>query len=102
MRKKIFLLLGIIGLFLLTSLVLHLAYGSSYPFLAGEDCWVPDGSGGWQAHGHPDGPAPMVLSTNIPFNLQYLPIFFAGFAADFVHVYAVAAQAGWSDTDSPT
>ena len=75
MRKKIFLLLGIIGLYLLTSLTLSLVYGPSCPFLAGEDCWIPDGSGGWQAHGHPDGPAPAELSTNIPFILQYLPIF---------------------------
>jgi hypothetical protein len=75
MGKKIYLLLGIVGLFLLTSLVLNLVYGPSYPFLAGEDCWIPDGNGGWLSHGHPDDPAPIVSSTNIPFILQYLPIF---------------------------
>lgn len=75
MRKKIFLLMGIVGLFLLTSLALYLVYGHSYPFLAGEDCWMPDGAGGWWAHGHPADPAPAEHSTNVPLILQYLPIF---------------------------
>ena len=75
MRKKIFLLLGLIGLYLLASLGLYLVYGPSCPFLAGEDCWIPDGTGGWLAHGHPDDPSPTVSSTNVPIILQYMPIF---------------------------
>lgn len=75
MRKKIFLLMGIVGLFLLTSLAVHLVYGHSYPFLGGEDCWIPDGAGGWLAHGHPADPAPAERSINVPLILQYLPIF---------------------------
>ncbi|MCX6834136.1 MAG: hypothetical protein NTW07_03215, partial [candidate division Zixibacteria bacterium] len=45
------------------------------PFLAGEDCWMPDGAGGWLAHGHPADPAPAERSINVPLILQYLPIF---------------------------
>jgi hypothetical protein len=74
MRKKVYLLLGIIGLYLISSFCLSLVYGPSFHFLSGEDCWVPDGAGGWIAHGHPSDPEPTQPSTNIHFILQYLPI----------------------------
>ena len=75
MHKKVYLLLGILGIYLITSLCLHLVFGPSFHFLSGEDSWVPDGAGGWLAHGHPPDPRPQEPSTNFHFILQYLPIF---------------------------
>jgi len=75
MRNKLILLVAIIALFLATSLALHLIYGPSFPFLAGEDCWMPDGAGGWRAHGHPSDPPPDQLSVAVPLLLNYVPIF---------------------------
>jgi len=74
-RKKLFLILGIVVLHLATSFCLSMVYGPSFHFLSGEDCWLPDGAGGWIAHGHPADPQPQQPSTNIHFILQYLPIF---------------------------
>jgi hypothetical protein len=78
MRKTLILLAGIIALYLATSLVLNLVYGPSLPFLSGEDCWMPDGQGGWLAHGHPSDPPPSEPSVNVPLLLSYLPIFLPG------------------------
>ena len=75
MRNRLFLLLGIIALYLLTSFALHAIYGPSYPFLAGEDRWVPDEHGGWHAHGSPAEPQPTEPSVEVPILLHYLPIF---------------------------
>ena len=75
MKKMGFLLCGVVVLFLGLSLALHLTYGSSYPFLAGEDCWQPDGSGGWMKHGSPADPAPSEPSVEVPLLLNYVPIF---------------------------
>jgi len=75
MRNKLILLVAIIALYLVTSLALHLIYGPSFPFLAGEDCWMPDGAGGWRAHGHPSDPPPDQPSVAVPLVLNYVPIF---------------------------
>jgi hypothetical protein len=75
MKNKLILLVVIIALFLVTSLALNLIYGPSFPFLAGEDCWMPDGTGGWCAHGHPSDPPPDQPSVAVPLVLVYLPIF---------------------------
>ncbi len=75
MRNRLFLLLAIVALYLLTSLGLNAIYGPSYPFLSGEDCWLPDGNGGWRAHGSPADPAPSEPSVNVPLLFNYLPIF---------------------------
>ncbi len=75
MRNRLLLLVGIIALYVATSLALHAIYGPSYPFLAGEDCWMPDSSGGWRAHGSPADSAPAESSVNVPLLLNYLPIF---------------------------
>lgn len=75
MGKRFLLLAALIALFLAISFGLNLAYGPSYPFLAGEDCWQPDGQGDWLAHGQPTNPAPSVPSVEIPLLLHYLPIF---------------------------
>ena len=75
MRRSVLLLVGVVVLYLLTSLVLYGIYGPSIGFLQGEDCWQPDGNGGWVAHGSPDDPMPDVASVNIPILVRYLPIF---------------------------
>ena len=75
MRNAVVLLVSLVGLFLLASLVLQLVYGPSYPFLSGEDCWFPDGHGGWVEHGRPSGPKPAEPSVEVPLFVQYLPIF---------------------------
>ena len=74
MRRNLFLLLGIILLYLVPSLMLSIVYGPSYGVLSGEDCWIPDAKGGWQQHGHPAGPAPAEPSVEIPMAAQYLPL----------------------------
>ena len=75
MGKRFLLLAIIIALYLVLSFGLNLVYGPSYPFLAGEDSWQPDGQGGWRAHGHPTDPTPGVPSVEVPLLLHYLPIF---------------------------
>jgi len=75
MRNAVLLLLGIIILYLLSSLVLQGIYGPSYGFLTGEDSWVPDGQGGWGRHGNPAGPQPQVPSVDVPLMVRYVPIF---------------------------
>lgn len=75
MKPKFILLAAVIALYLVTSLGLHLAYGPSYPFLAGEDCWLPDGQTGWRAQGSPAAVAPSEPSINVPLLMNYLPIF---------------------------
>jgi hypothetical protein len=57
---------------------MHVIYGPSFPFLSSEDCWVPDGQGGWMAHGHPSDPAPAQPSVNVPLLFNYVPIFLPG------------------------
>ncbi len=78
MQKQLILLAAIIVLYLASSLVLHIVYGPSFPFLSGEDCWVPDDQGGWLAHGHPADPQPAQPSVYVPLLLNYLPIFLPG------------------------
>ena len=75
MKKIVILLSVIIFLYIISSFSLHLIYGDSYPFLQGEDCWLPDGSGGWVQHGQPAGTQPEMPSVNIPVPVKYIPIF---------------------------
>ena len=75
MRNAVLLLLGIIILYLLSSLILQGIYGPSYGFLQGEDRWKPDGQGGWVRHGNPAGPQPQVPSVDVPLMARYIPIF---------------------------
>ncbi|MBU8933302.1 MAG: hypothetical protein KOO62_04775 [candidate division Zixibacteria bacterium] len=78
MKNSLTLLVALIGLYLALSLILHVVYGPSFGFLAGEDCWIPDGDGGWMAHGIPDSIAPDSPSMNVPLLLRYLPIYVPG------------------------
>ncbi len=75
MRNAVLLLIGIVLLYVLTSLVLQAIYGPSYGFLAGEDCWLPDDHGGWVKHGQPTEPRPAVPSVQVPILVRYLSIF---------------------------
>ena len=78
MRNPLLLLIGIILLYLASSLVLHAVYGPSYGFLQGEDSWVPDGNEGWVKHGNPTELPPDLPSVNVPVLARYLPIFLPG------------------------
>ena len=78
MRNSLILLIALILLYLVPSLILQYAYGDSYGFLAGENCWKPDGSGGWVQHGHPQEPKPVGPSVNVPLLLNYVPILLPG------------------------
>jgi hypothetical protein len=75
MRNILILLVALIALFLGAQGVLHLIYGPSFPWLPSEDEWIPDGNGGWIAHGAPSDPQPAVPSENVPIVIHYLPIF---------------------------
>ncbi len=75
MRNAVLLLLGVVFLFLASSLALQAIYGPSYGFLQGEDGWIPDGQGGWVKHGNPDTPPPGVPSVHVPLLVHYVPIF---------------------------
>ncbi len=75
MRKSVLLLVGIIALYLFTGAIMHAVYGPSFPFLSGEDSWLPDGQGGWVQHGNPSGPPPGEPSVEVPVLARYLPIF---------------------------
>lgn len=72
------LLIVVILLYLVPSLILSAVYGPSFGFLSGEDCWRPDGGGGWVEHGSPSDPMPLEPSVNIPIPVKYLPIFLPG------------------------
>lgn len=75
MKNHIILLLTMVALYFAAALTLHAAYGPSYGFWSGEDCWEPDGNGGWVAHGKPQEAPPDQPSELIPIGLLYLPIF---------------------------
>lgn len=75
MRKNLYLLAGIIALYLISSFVLQGIYGPSFGFLNGEDSWIADGSGGWVKHGNPTGPMPVEPSVDVPIGVRYIPIF---------------------------
>ncbi|MFH1687106.1 MAG: hypothetical protein ABIE70_06235 [bacterium] len=75
MSKHVIFVLGLALLYLIPALALQAVYGPSYGFMAGEDCWQPDGQGGWVEHGAPSDPAPDQSSVVIPIGLLYLPIF---------------------------
>ncbi len=78
MRNTLLLLIGVILLYLASSLALQAIYGPSYGFLEGEDCWIPDGEGGWVKHGEPTVPQPDVPSVEVPILVRYIPIFLPG------------------------
>ena len=74
MKNAIILLIGVIILFAIPSMVLKSIYGPSYTIFSGEDSWVPDNAGGWQAHGQPSGSPPDETSVTVPIAVRYIPI----------------------------
>lgn len=78
MKRNIWLLAGVIALYLFMSLILYGVYGPSYGLFEGVDRWVPDGTGGWEARGTPTDPMPDVPSEVVPYAVQYLPILVPG------------------------
>ena len=79
MKARVLLLVALVLLYLIPSLILQAVYGPSYGFLAGEDRWMPDGTGGWVMRGNPTEPMPQEESQYIPILLVYLPIFLPAF-----------------------
>ncbi|MDF1543503.1 MAG: hypothetical protein P1R58_00210 [bacterium] len=75
MKRNLVFLMLLILLYLIPTVVLKASYGDSYSIWQGEDCWLPDQSGGWVRHGEPTSPMPTQPSVNIPVYQQYLPIF---------------------------
>ncbi|MEW6412505.1 MAG: hypothetical protein AB1483_08545 [Candidatus Zixiibacteriota bacterium] len=78
MRNRVIFLFAIVLLYLIPSLILQGIYGPSFGFLSGEDCWQPDGEGGWVRHGEPSSPPPDQPSVNVPLWVYYIPIFLPG------------------------
>lgn len=78
MRNPLLLLVAVIVLYLGISLALHGVYGPSYGFLEYDDCWKPDGSGGWVKYGEPDEPMPGQSSEQVPLLAEYLPLWVPG------------------------
>ena len=50
MRKAIIIVVLVFFSFLFSAIF--------FKAISGEDCWMPDGEGGWVKHGVPDGPPP--------------------------------------------
>jgi hypothetical protein len=75
MPRWLLLILGVLILYLVPSLILESVYGPSYSLVFGDNCWIPDGQGGWQPKGFPDKQRPTVASENIPFFIEALPFF---------------------------
>ena len=75
MKKNLYLLAGIIFLYLASSIILQGIYGPSFGFFNGEDSWVPDNAGGWVKHGNPTSAFPTEPSVNVPLGVRYIPIF---------------------------
>ncbi len=73
MPRWLWLIIGVLLLYLIPSFMLELSYGKSYGFLSYSDCWVPDGNGGWKADGFPDHRRPSEPSVNVPFFLHIVP-----------------------------
>jgi len=78
MKKNMYLLLGVVLLYLIPTLILSGIYGPSYGFMSGEDSWIPDGHGGWVQHGKPTDPQPTEPSVEVPVAVRYIPIFLPG------------------------
>ena len=86
MRKTVIYIVAIILLFLIPALILRAMYGPSYYFLSGEDCWMPDGTGGWTKHSGAgfEVPPPQEPSVNIPLMVMYIPVFLPGLFTVFL------------------
>lgn len=81
--RNVFILIVALGLlYLIPAGILQLAYGPSYDLVGEYPGWEPDGAGGWQPKAIyrandslPDNAPPTVTSYQVPWFLEYLPIF---------------------------
>ncbi|MHC4086430.1 MAG: hypothetical protein ACYSWZ_08200 [Planctomycetota bacterium] len=57
--------------------------------ISNEDCWMPDGKGGWVKHGVPAGPPPDYSSpiTDTPILVSLLPLFISGSLVSGLSIY---------------
>jgi len=81
MRKAIIVVVLVLFSFLLSAVF--------FKAISGEDCWMPDGKGGWVKHGVPAGPAPdypsPIADTGVPPSL--LPLFVSGSLVSCLSIY---------------
>lgn len=73
MKKNLILLGALFVLYFATGYTLKSVYGDSFPFMQGEDYWLPDGNGGWEKHGDPSAAIPSSTSQDVPLIMVYIP-----------------------------
>jgi hypothetical protein len=81
MRKAIIIFLLVLFSFLFSTVFLKA--------ISNEDCWMPDGKGGWVKHGVPAGPPPDYSSpiTDTPVLVSLLPLFISGSLVSGLSIY---------------
>jgi len=81
MRKGIIIFVLVLCSFLFSAVFLKA--------ISNEDCWMPDGQGGWVKHGVPAGPAPDYSSsiTDTPVLVVLLPLFVCGSLVSGLSIY---------------
>jgi len=81
MRKAIIIFLLVLFSFLFSTVFLKA--------ISDEDCWMPDGKGGWVKHGVPTGPPPDYSSpiTDTPILVSLLPLFISGSLVSGLSIY---------------
>ena len=81
MRKAIIIFVLVLFSFLFSAVFLKA--------ISGEDCWIPDGKGGWVKHGVPASPAPDYPSPieDTAVSGSLLPIFISGSLVSVLSIY---------------
>ena len=81
MRKAIIIVALVLFSFLLSAVF--------FKAISGEDCWIPDGEGGWVKHGAPVGPAPDYASpiANAGVAPSLLPLIVSGSLVSCLSIY---------------
>jgi hypothetical protein len=81
MRKTVIIIALVLFLFLFSAVF--------FKTISGEDCWIPDGEGGWAKHGAPAGPAPDYPSptANAGDAPSLLPLFLTGSLLSCLSIY---------------
>jgi len=81
MRKAIIIAVLVLFSFLFSAVFLKA--------ISNEDCWMPDGKGGWVKHGVPAGSAPDYSSPikDIPVLAGLMPIFVSGSLVSGLSIY---------------
>ncbi len=79
MRKAIIIFVLVLFSFLFSAVFLKA--------ISGEDCWMPDGKGGWVKHGVPAGPPPDYSSSVTDTSQSLLPFFVSGSLVSGLSIY---------------